>query len=51
MHNHQCEETLNFVKNLNKCGERINGNYFIHADYYAAPDGDKDGEKDAEVKK
>lgn len=49
MHNQQCEKTLNFVKTLNKCGERINGNYFIHADFYAAPDVDKDAEKGGEM--
>jgi hypothetical protein len=38
----ECNRTINFVKNVQSCGEKVNGTNFIHADFYAPPINDQE---------
>jgi hypothetical protein len=48
-HSKDCDETYEFVKKLSDCGDRINGHYLIHMDYFAPSDDDKDSDGHREV--
>lgn len=48
-HSKDCDESYQFVKRLSDCGERINGYYLIHMDYFIPNDEDKESDGNREM--